>query len=90
MGRRDRDSEFVLITSGNETSKGEPAAGVVSEAADAGITDAKLAKQSYLLIGIVTVLVHRLIGEQVKASMPRCLTGWPSGRVLVRSSNLAV
>jgi len=66
--RRAGDSEFVLITSGNETNEGEPAAGIVGEAADARIADAKLAKQSYLPIGFVTVLVHRLIREQVKAS----------------------
>ena len=68
MCRRDRDSELVLITSGNETNEGKTASGLVGEAADARIADAELSKQRYLLIRVVIVLVHRLVGEQVKAS----------------------
>ena len=82
MCRRDGKSKLILITSWHETDEGEPAAGVVGEAADARITDAELAKQGYLLIGIVTVLVHRLIGEQVKTS-----TAAVTGRLPIRAGS---
>jgi len=78
--RRDRKSKFIPIASGNETNEGKPAAGVVGEAADARITDAELAKQGYLLIRIVIVLIPRLIGEQVKAS-----TAAAPGRLPIRT-----
>src|SRR5207244_13415720 len=59
-----------LIAHGIQHRDGQPPSGVVGEQIKRRVADAQLTDKTELLVRILTILIHRLISEQIKTSTP--------------------